>query len=141
MNTLEFQIKLIPPESTEYISDLAFSGACIICPIIDGKNILFDDLWFDNGLLVWSELEKSTLSSGKFLLFTTVIGVADEGGWDYVIVKHTDTTVEWFLDRDSKRSYSFDKQAYTKAVKILGESLSNISKEYILEPKFVLEPE
>ena len=140
-NNLKFDLKKIFPNEVIEIDGISFSNITYILAFIDEIN-LFDLDFFKESFLVFKELERSTLKSGKYLLFTGISGVADDAGWEYIEVLHEKDIVSWNIQRDdNKLFYVFDKIAYLKEVFQLGKEIERLSNEMKLEPLYVIYPE
>jgi len=126
------------------IDGIDFSRSLFIKPIINGEDVITEK--FDqDALAVLSEWEKCAKAPGKYLLFTSLIGIADEGGWELCGVKHHAGLVSVKIPYNDKMiEYSFDEAAFFDSIKLLTNkvSLFFVEKPYMhLEPKNVVFPE
>lgn len=136
MNSLT--LFLDPIVEVKIIDGISFSNVGIIRCWIDGEAL--DDLVdFSGSLMYFEELEASKLASGRYLIFTCACGIAEDGGWDGVIVNHTADVVEWEIAAGSKTYfYEFDKNQYFDQIALLKKSI-NLSL-LPMEPNNVIFP-
>ena len=141
MDTLRFKII-----KNDYliIDGINFSNSIFIKPIINDEDII-EKSFFGESLAPLSEWEKSSENSGHYLLFTSLIGVADDGGWELCKVSHEGRrlSVEIKFD-DFVFHYEFDKAEFYKIIeqtKIEVKSFLNDNKSFHLEPSNIVFPE
>lgn len=117
---------------------IVFSNVSIVKLLIDGEDL--DDVYsFQNSLIYFNELRESTLNSGSYFIFTCACGVAEDGGWEGVIVTHSGEVVEWTIDVGSRvYRYVFNKQRYCDEIEALRMAI-NISN-LPMEPRQVIFP-
>ena len=139
MNILGLSIKLVHENSSIELSHIPFENSAFIWPTAKSDLKMFVG---DDGLIVPSELEKSTYSSGDYLIFTDVSGIADDGGWDYVQVIHEDKLVYWrFEFNRGQIELVFDLPEYKKEIVGIMNQLELLPKNIIIEPSQVIFPE
>ncbi len=140
-DTIQFILKVIPHQQTMEIEGISFSGIAYIDPIINGLSMFEQDIYLGT-FLVFKELEKSYKNSGKYLLFTSVSGVADDAGWEYVTVSLEEDRIDWRFFRDGKEThYSFEKSRYINGVIKIEKAVMELDREITLEPENVIYPE
>ena len=107
--------------------------------LIDGEDIEELD-GFEDALVVFEELRKSTESSGKYLIFTCACGVAEDGGWEGVDVSIDGDNVKWeFEVGDKFYRYIFDKNEYLAEVQSIITPIEKTDLQ--IEPRSVIYPE
>lgn len=142
MNTVTFKIKTVAHDVEVIIDGLKLSGVQYLLAYVDNQNIIESDHSFYGSFIVWEELKKSSLNSGEYLIFTSVSGVADDAGWNYVKVKHDAATISWtFYVNDNILHWIFDRQSYLNQIGALSNLLVAQAEDYFLEPRFVIYPE
>ena len=136
---LDFKLHIIDRELK--LEGIIFSNFAYISPIIDGVDILKEP-FFEGSFLVIKELQNSITESGNYLLFTSVSGIADDAGWDYIKVIHKKDSIKWDIERDDNHfSYIFDKEQYLREVLKLVTEIKNLDDNFKLEPSHVIYPE
>ena len=84
-----------------------------------------------DGIVVLSELLNSLKGDGRYLIFTSVTGIADDGGWDGVRVSYDENIVTWILYIENKKLiFNFDRKQYH----------NEIIRVNTQQPTFPLEP-
>jgi hypothetical protein len=117
-----------------------FKDSQIIKILIDGYEI-DNNNGFEDSLIYFDELEKSFEQSGNYLIFTCACGIADDGGWEGVLVKVSDSKITWTIEvGDSILNFSFDKEQYISEVLSVKKHLESNSL-LTLEPCSVTFPE
>jgi hypothetical protein len=108
-------LKIVPRvvESAEH-EGIKFSCCTFIDIYIDDEPLNMNSSF--EGVVYWPELRKSAEGSGAFLLFTCYCGIAEDGGWEPVEVKHDATSVSWLFERNGSREYRFSRSDYLFAV-------------------------
>jgi len=141
-STLSAAVVEISPEETIVIDGVPFSGACIMKLYVNGKDLMTLET-FENGLIVYDELRKSSSQDGDFLLFTTASGIADAGGWDRVRVTHMDGETVWLLSRDDEGiSFCFQTGEYRQVLATLEREVDAAKTRGLqVEPRHVVFPE
>lgn len=118
---------------------LCFTNSAMLYIEIDGEDLYaLED--FDGAIVVADELIKSARVSGRYLIFTELNGIADEGRWDGVLVTHDSDCVTWIFEADWGRfNYSFNPQQYKQ---VLAEIATQIQMlDLTLEPSAVIFPQ
>jgi len=96
----------------------------------------------DSALVVFPELMRSLSGSGRYLIFTSASGIADEGGWEGVDVKFERNIVTWnFEIEDIHYGFSFDEIEYEMEIRKIEQELKILTKTFELEPSAVFFPE
>lgn len=126
------------------IDGIDFSGSLFIKPIVNGEDVISEK--FDNdALMVLSEWEKCAKMSGRYLLFTSLIGIADDGGWELCDASHDFESVFIKIPYDDKIiKYNFDKVMFLNSIESLAINISSIltqNPHFHLEPKNIIFPE
>lgn len=138
---IKFDLRIVSKDDTVKLDGISFSNIAYVTVFVEGVD-LFTLEYFYGSFLVFKELKKSIEGSGKYLLFTSVSGIADDAGWDRVNVQHDENTIRWSIERDdSLLLYVFDKNDYLKEVSKLEEKIKNLNKGVGLEPLQVIYPE
>lgn len=119
------------------IDNYEFKNASLIKLSIDDK-----PTWqfpeFDEAIIVLSELVRSLNGDGTYLIFTSVTGIADEGGWEGVNIAFKNNSVLWTIEIDgSNLVYEFDAIQYRSEIMKVVEA----KKDYPLEPTSLYLPE
>lgn len=139
MNELGLSIKLVQEEASIELSYIPFENSAFIWPTDKSDLKLFVD---QGGLVVPSELEKSIYSSGDYLIFTDVSGIADDGGWDYVKVIHMNNLVHWevWFNNDLVE-LTFDLSKFQKELTEIMNQLKILPPNIIVQPSQIIFPE
>ncbi len=118
---------------------ICFNNSLLIKILIDGESI--DELdGFEDAFVVFEELLESTKSSGKYLIFTCACGIAEDGGWEGVIVIVDETEVTWEFELGDKNyQFKFGKKEYVSQVQSILIPLKET--ELQVEPASVIFPE
>jgi hypothetical protein len=93
---------------------IEFSHCTFIDIYVDGVRLDLTDSF--EGVAYWPELRKSADGSGTYLVFTCYCGVADDAGWEPIVVKHKDQCVTWSFKRNGPRKYLFGASEYISAI-------------------------
>jgi hypothetical protein len=142
MNKFELSLLLVNEDNPLVIEHLDFNGQMLVDVYIDDQ-LIRNTEFFDTALIVLSELSKSIMVSGKYLLFTSPSGIADAGGWHGVNVEvKTDEFVTWNLYRDDDvLNYKFNYVDYKSEIQKMADLTNNMKNEYKLGPEDVFFPE
>ncbi|WNO09146.1 hypothetical protein [Teredinibacter sp. KSP-S5-2] len=117
-------IAIFPKEvvGTVMHEGIEFSSCTFIEIFLDGASFCeIED--FEGGVVVWDELKKSAVDSGKYLIFTCYCGIPEDGGWDFINVTHLDNEIIWEFDRVSCRKIVFNKADYISQINDCGALL------------------
>jgi len=137
-NTIRFKLVEV---NKKKIDGINFFNIVYILAFVDEVNLFTLDL-FDSSFIYFKELKKSILKSGEYLIFTSITGVADECGWDYIKITHRKKLIHWGFEREGvKFSYFFNKKEYVKGVLELEKKIKNSKSIFKLEPLYVIYPE
>ncbi len=141
MNSFELQLQKILGDNNYMLDGIEFNHAILVNLFID--SLMFRKFKFlDVSLIVFSELLRSLAGNGLYLIFTSASGIADDGGWDGVLVSFNDEIVSWeFEVEDEKYHFEFNRLKYEEAILNVNVELDNISKELELEPTEIFFPE
>jgi len=141
MDIIKFKIS----ENTSLLIDgIDFSGSLFISPVINGEDIIAGK--FDNdALMVLPEWVRCAKASGKYLLFTSLIGISDEGGWRLCDVNHDAGLVSIKIPyNDIVLKYIFEEKSFVNSIKSLANDVYLLlaKKPHLyLAPKNVVFPE
>lgn len=139
MNELGLTIRLVQGGDSIELSHIPFENSAFIWPKNKSDLKLFVD---QDGLLVPSELKKSINSSGNYLIFTDVSGIADGGGWDFVKVTHANNLVHWKVwFNDDLVELAFDLTTYQKELTDIMNQLERLPQNIIIQPSQIVFPE
>lgn len=138
-NSIKFDLNIT--DGNEILEGLMFSNIAYIVISIDNESLLKNEP-FESSFVYFDELKKSASNGGNFLIFTSISGIADEAGWDFINVIHEHNSIKWVFDRETlKFSYVFDKNEYIQEVNYLTNKIVNLDKNLTLEPSHVVYPE
>lgn len=139
MNKIKFSLNKV--EAQPIVRDgISFSNVFYIDVIVDGKS-LFNLEGFKDSFIVYDELIDSLSGKEKYLLFTCACGVADDGGWNGVLITKETSTIRWIVQvNDSEIHFTFDLSEYNFELTDLKKKVESINKN-LLEPKNVEFPE
>lgn len=139
MNKLDLSVKVVQSRDSLEINHIAFENSALIWPRDKSDLKLFVD---QGALLVPSELEKSIYSSGFYLIFTDVSGIADDGGWDYIKVTHENNLVYWEVGfNNGWVELVFDLTVYQKELFETMNQLKILPPNIIVQPSQIIFPE
>lgn len=108
--------------------------------MVDGVDLI--DGEFDNeDFAVLSEWINASRCAGYYVLFTSVAGVSDEGGWGWCKVVHFGGNI--IISTDEVRGkYIFDADEFRLAVNFIEEQVGRVTNAgYCLLPKYFVPPE
>lgn len=140
-NSIKLDIGIVDKDEEVDFEGIPFSSICYVKLFVDGCDVISEDT-FEGSFIYFKELKDSVEKSGKYLIFTSVSGIADDAGWDYVTVTHKEDTVEWSFERDnSSLFYLFDSSEYQNQISTLEDKIQSLQRRLILEPSHVIYPE
>lgn len=139
VNEINIDVKCIDGNNSILLDNILFRNCVYVDVFIDGHNVRGNPD-FSDMLVVYSELKKSVVNSGSFLIFTCACGVADDGGWKYVNVMHSDNYITWSFFTNNEYKYIFDRETYIYHIKNIERKLNKF-KKHILIPQFIVYPE
>ena len=140
-NSIRLDIGTVGKDEEADFDGILFSGICYIKLFIDECDVISEDL-FEGSFIYFKELKNSVKRSGRYLIFTSVNGIADDAGWDYITVTHEGDSVEWSFERDgSSLFYLFDSGKYQNQISMLENEIQSSQQSLILEPSHVIYPE
>jgi len=137
MNKIQFKFEIVT--DVPIVRDtISFRNIAFINPIVDGKS-LFESEDFADSFMVYEELIKSSKGSGKYLLFTSACGVADDGGWNGVTIGKNEREVNWEIDKNTHiikltfdiNQYQFELEKLISEINNLSQGLSLIIQQLI----------
>lgn len=141
MNQLTLKARTISDGDKLVIDGIEFNNAILIRLMIDGlpsEKLKYLEL----AVVVFSELVRSLTGSGRYLIFTSASGIADEGGWEGVDVKFEGDRVVWdFEVEDMTYHFEFHSQEYEREIRWLEDELAGLTEEFELEPSELFFPE
>jgi len=139
MNKLDLSLKVVQDKDSLELSHIAFENSAIIWPADKSDLKLFVD---QGALVVPSELEKSIYSSGVYLIFTDVSGIADDGGWDYIRVTHKNNLVYWKVwFNNGWVELVFELTVYQKELIAIMNQLKLLPPNISVQPSQIIFPE
>lgn len=135
-------LRLREVDGVENIDGIEFKD-CFFVDCFLNKESIFWDPFFEDSLVVCDELLKTTRSQTECLIFTSVCGVADDGGWKMCEVIRSGGVVTWNLERgNDRRSYEFEEDAYIQQINYLENQVKEArEKGKVIEPVSVFFPE
>ena len=134
VNSIKF---LIQKNDKLVLNGIDFSRSIFIRPLIDDID-MFSDHLEQNALMVFSEWKMCSKKSGDYLLFTSLIGIADDGGWRLCPTHHEEGFIFINMPYDNRLiEYKLDKNFMQMAIKELEDRMVLIISK---EPDFHLEP-
>ena len=134
MNRLKINVVTLKEDEYLIRDSIRFENFSYLQLLIDYEDIAtYPD--FEDMLIVPSELCKSSLQTGEYLLFTCACGVADDGGWSKIKVTHSEAIVQWDFLRGKPYCFKFSKENYLKEIQIINK------KSYTFIPKEIIFPE
>lgn len=143
MNKFKLRLEHILKEEILSIDGLDFSNTLLVRALIDDMPIS-KFKFLEDALVVFPELLKSLSESGLYLIFTSVSGIADDGGWEGVSVSHKNGIIYWDFEVENETyHFEFDKNQYRKIIKDMEMEIetTNSSSDLELEPTGVFFPE
>ena len=141
-DTIELTFEILSGHSFKKIDGIMMGNCLLVEAKINGLKIL-GETFYEDGLIVFDELENSIEGGGDFLVFTCACGVADDGGWGMTSVQHKEDRVEWIVRRGvDEKKYSFEKQRYQNSIEQLKREAEHHQKKGLkLEPVNPIPPE
>ncbi len=134
-NNIKFDLKEVSEGQIMEIDGIIFSNIAYVLVFVDGVNLFTLD-FFKGSFLVFKELKNSIAKSGKYLLFTSVAGIAD---MDYVEVVHKENSVTWNIQiEDTILSYIFDKSDYLTEISLITKKIEYLKSNIKLEPLYII---
>ena len=134
MNRLKINVVTLKEEEYLIRDSIRFENCSYLQLFINDEDIAtYPD--FEDILIVPTELYKSSLQSGEYLLFTCACGAADDGGWATIKVTHSEAIVQWDFLRDKPYCFKFSKENHLKEVQIINK------EDYTFIPKEIIFPE
>ncbi len=108
---------IINPKEVEYLEEegISFSNKTFIEILIDKFHYNKFDA-FQDGVVYFPELKRSTEKTGKYLIFTSICGIADDAGWDRINVDHSGKEIFWEIERNGYHKFIFDRIEYIEQV-------------------------
>lgn len=134
MDSIEIKLKELKGEKNIILDNIKFTNCVYLQILINGSDIR-NWVGFEDMLVVYDELYKSSMNSGQFLIFTCACGVADDGGWNFVKVIHTEEYIEWYFFREESYNFKFLKNQYVETI----AQIKHMSEKII--PKEIIFPE
>jgi hypothetical protein len=131
MNQIKFELAVLEGKETVEYENIIYSECAFIKLHVDGVDLM--KLTEERkGVVVWDELKKTLSSSGDYLILTCMCGVADDAGYNLVMVQRNDRSVSWTFNDNFGITWIFDKSLYDMEVIRLG--LEIIELTVPLEP-------
>ena len=141
MNRLSLKTIVVPAGKQLVIDGIEFTNSMLLeLNVDDFSSRKVEHL--DSSLVVFPELMRSLSGSGKYLIFTSASGIADEGGWEGVDVKFERNIVTWSFEvEDMQYGFNFDEIEYEMEIRKMEQELKILTKNFELEPSAVFFPE
>ena len=134
MNRLKINVVTLKEDEYLIRDSIRFENCSYLQLLIDYEDIAtYPD--FEDMLIVPSELCKSSLQTGEYLLFTCACGVADDARWIKIKLTHSEAIVQWDFLRGKPYCFKFSKENYLKEIQIINK------KSYTFIPKEIIFPE
>lgn len=116
-----------------------FANSAMLHIEIDGED-LYELEDFDYAIVVADELIKSAGAAGRYLIFTSLNGIAEEGCWEGVNVSYEADYVKWRFEagRGDYRYY-FKPQQYQQVLADIAAKIQVL--DLTLEPSAVIFPQ
>jgi len=129
---------LVIKNETLFIDGIDFCDTLFIRPKINGMDIIAD-FYNNDCLAVADEWVNSSVRSGDYLLFTSLIGVADDGGWSLQPVVHGDGIITVSIPDANEKiiKFNFSAEKYKTAI---GKMKKDVASIISLDSKKKLEP-
>jgi len=141
MNNISLTAKTILDKEFLIIDGIEFANAVIIQLAIDC--VLVTELKnMEISLVVFPELIDSLSGNGRYLIFTSASGIADEGGWAGVDVKYKGNVVEWDFEIEGiSYHFEFNFLQYERELCDMKKTLKDLINKFDLEPTEFFLPE
>lgn len=123
MNSLILYVDRIGVGSSLRMDGILFSEVSLVRVMVDGQ-ALHEIGEFKDSLVCFDELMLSAKGSGRYLIFTCACGVAEDGGWEGVEVRHSDSSVTWDLELAAERlHFEFERADYLSQLSAVSEAV------------------
>jgi len=121
-----------------FIYGIDFCDTLFVRPKINGMDIIAD-FYNNDCLAVADEWIDSSVRSGDYLLFTSLIGIADDGGWSLQPVVHADGVITISIPDANEKvvEFNFSAEKYRLAI---GKMKKDVASIITLDNKKKLEP-
>ncbi|MDQ1835627.1 MULTISPECIES: hypothetical protein [Massilia] len=140
MNNLSLSVEVLGPSVVRVVDRINFSQTAFVVPAVDSDIDAL--LKSSEGLIVAEELIRSLDGSGRYLIFTSASGIADESGWEGVEVSYLNEQVSWLLEyNDTEYRWFFSIDSYRSEIEKIRDEISDIPQGVKLEPSQVIFPE
>jgi|GEM_PF-2922306 len=123
---------------TLFIDGIDFCDTLFIRPKINGMDIIAD-FYNNDCLAVADKWINASMRSGDYLLFTSLIGVADDGGWSLQPVVHGDGIITISIPDANEKIIKFNFSA-EKYRSVIGKMQKEVASIISLDNKKKLEP-
>jgi hypothetical protein len=139
MDTFSLTLEVIDKTNSIELDGIKFTDCVFVRPIINGNDLLKSKEML--GSVLWFvDLERSAITSGKYLIFTCVCGIAEDAGWDYVDVKHSGEVINWTFIYDKQYKFSFPKEQYMMEIDKIKNKLTALGQSVEIVPEEVCMP-
>ncbi len=139
MHNLSLSLNIIDANEIKEIDGIPFSSCAFVQIEIDDINLLVKKE-FSGTLIYFNEIQRSLISSGKYLIFTCACGIADDAGWTEVDVTHHQNLIYWDFKYESDFRFVFDAKQYRDAIETCSIAISELPSTYCIEPQSVVFP-
>ncbi len=139
MDTFSLTLEVIDKSNYIDLEGIKFTDCVFVRPIINGIDLLKSEEML--GSVLWFvALERSAITSGKYLIFTCACGIVEDAGWDYVDVKHSGEVINWTFIYDNQYKFSFPKKQYLSEIAKIKHKLAEFVETVEIVPKEVWMP-
>ncbi|MCY1045336.1 hypothetical protein OV208_28730 [Corallococcus sp. bb12-1] len=136
---LTLSLERVTGAQTLWMEGMPFTECAFVRIAIDGE-ALHDRPRFSDAWVVFEELEKSAVASGRYLIFTCSCGIAEDGGWEGVEVEVGTSTITWRLEAEGEPfHFVFERGLYVSEIEALRKCLAQ--EALPLQPQAVIFPE
>ena len=140
MDKLDLIVDRVSSPDVRIIEGIEFRDAAFVVP--GERSSLRKCAALRNALIVLSELKRSLIGNGRYLIFTSASGIADEGGWSGVRVLYKDGFVHWdFVAGEERTELVFDEAEYRRSIEDVSRVAMSLGDGTYLEPAQVVFPE
>jgi hypothetical protein len=123
------------------IYGIEFHDCIVVRAVVDGE-LIHELSEFEDSLIYVPELLRSLEGPGRYLIFTSSCGIAEDGGWDGVVVDHELNLVSWSFDvGEVSYFYKFEKTEYFNEIESIASVIEKSNLRLEPKPTSVVFPE
>lgn len=139
MNSIIFFVEEFIGNEILDMHGIVFRDCIVVRAVVDGE-LIHEMPGFDDSLIYFPELLRSLEGAGRYLIFTSSNGIAEDGGWDGVAVDCDSEFVSWsFVVGEVNFFYRFQRDEYFSEI---GDIAAVVNKSSLrVEPTDVVFPE